>query len=363
MGSTATLRRQGLIHTDDPQALAEQQARRACSLIRCGHIDAARALIVELRRAFGDGRSGRVTVWILLAEGLDLLHGGLVAQARDKISRAQLLASAMRYPAMCSLASAWQAQFDLNAARPGSMLAALGTAIAHAASRDHESRTRISMVISNAYMLCGEFAAAQKWFLRGHHHAVESGDQASIHALLNNRAAFKLAWLRAAHCTSPVADRTLGLLRAEFRSAANLQRLLQIQGLAEPAELCEARLCLLAGDHAAAQASLLAVRDSRAGSPGAVDSGLLELELAFALSMQGDIDEALSIYESIDPIGGPTRDPGDALWAAWLAWKMSTVDGRIGDVQSLKAGLDAALATFHQTRMKLKSGLDALVLD
>ena len=55
--------------------------------------------------------------------------------------------------------------------------------------------------------------------MRARQHALNDGDQASIEALLYNKAAFRLAWLRAQRCFGELQKVELDRLRVELATA------------------------------------------------------------------------------------------------------------------------------------------------
>jgi hypothetical protein len=54
----------------DEGVRGELEAKSACYLARVGNFEDAREKIKALRASFGDGRNGRVTVGIMIAEAL-----------------------------------------------------------------------------------------------------------------------------------------------------------------------------------------------------------------------------------------------------------------------------------------------------
>ena len=93
---------------------AELRAKRAACLARIGDFDEARKEIASIRETFGDGRSGRVTVLVMIAEGLVLHFESLSGLAIDRVMRALMLAQAGRDQELIALTSAWKAYFDFE---------------------------------------------------------------------------------------------------------------------------------------------------------------------------------------------------------------------------------------------------------
>lgn len=140
----------------DPIARAEALAPKACSLSRLGRFDEARKLVQELRAVFGDGRSGRVTAWIMRAEGLIHWHSALSPLPLDRISRAQALSVAMSYSKVAAVAPAWIAQLEFENSNLGSMFASIRGAAKYIGDDNFEAHAGISMVAANGFAFCRE---------------------------------------------------------------------------------------------------------------------------------------------------------------------------------------------------------------
>ena len=314
----------------DPTQKAEWTARIAANLARMGRFEDARSRIVNLRRVYGDGRSGPVTAWIMLAEGLVYLYKDLSPAALDRIARANLLGVAMNYTSLVGVASAWKAHVEFEMSKYSDMLDSLKLAIKNAATDEHDAQTRIAMVITNCFMHCGDFASAQHWFMRGRDHALKNGDQASVEALLYNRAAFGLAWLRLRHCDSAAQPEELQRTRAEIKSSRNLQDITQISALTNHIQLADARLLILEGKYSEAISALQSVRDQAPFANHNFTQSFIDLEICFCQFSDCSVDQALLTYSSLDGSAFPTLDLDEQIVAEWMQLKMSRADAKFG---------------------------------
>jgi hypothetical protein len=273
-------------------------SRKAGYLARVGRFDEARQIVAELREEFGGGQSGRATLWVMLAEGLLHHFEKMSPQAIDRLNRALVLGRAMKVSEVVALASAWKAHIEFETSRFDSMFQSLRTALDNSTDADHETRTRIFMVLCDAALLCGDRQRGQKWFLRTRDHALRDGDQASIEALLYNRAAFNLAWLRAQRCFGPVSAEELGLVRMEISSARNLQDLTGIGALTHYVHICDARLLILEGKFDEAVLRLNALRGATPYGSYNFDQEFFDLEVAFCKYSIGTCRNPLSSMQS-----------------------------------------------------------------
>lgn len=265
----------------EPAARGKLLARKSAYLARIGRFDEAKALVGELRRDFANSNSSNVTVWIMLTEGLIHYFEKLGIEAHDRIVRAQLLSTAMGDSELAALTSAWRSHLEFERSDFRAMVRSIESAFKFASPENYAAQTRVSMVLSDCHFLCGDRTNGQKWFLRSRDTALREGDQASIEALLYNKAAFSLAWQRAQSCFGPPASDDLSMLRLELASARNLQDMAGINALGHVVHLCEARLLLLEGKYDQGASKLQSIRGAAPYGEYNFNQSLIDLEIAY----------------------------------------------------------------------------------
>ncbi len=332
----------------DPVQRGKLLARRGGYLARIGRFDDARQQVVDLRREFADARSGAVTSWIMLAEALIHHFENLDVQALDRMARAQLLSLATGDGELAAMSSAWKAHFEFERSRFDAMAQSLQLALTHAGANDHAARSRLAMVLCNAFFLCGERQSAQAWFLSCREHALKEGDQASIEALLYNRAAFSLAWLRSQQCLDQPLGDTLAQVRSELNSARNLQALTGVQALANVVPLCEARASMLEGHYDAAIGQLEALRQSTPFGPYNFNPCLLQLEVAWCRLCAGRLrpQDAGTAFDWAPDL--EVLDLDEQLAAAWMIQQAQRAGGPGAALDAASARLQALRAGYQQ---------------
>lgn len=334
----------------DEYLRAELQAKRAAYLARIGAFDEARSEIASVRSLFGDGRSGRVTVLLMVAEGLLLHFESLGAGALDRILRAQMLAQAGRDQELIALASAWRAYLEFERSDFESAARSLGIAASTAADDDRAARSRISAVLFTAFALSGDLPTAQRYFHLGREHAVQEGDQAGLDALLHNKAVFTAAHLRAANCIEIIPQESLALARTEVNSARNLQQLTRIKSLAAYIDLADARLAILEAKHAYALERLEQLQGAGPFPSGHFGPALGVIEQAYCLGRLGKVEEAVGRLKGASESDLSSFDPDDRLVAAWQLLALSKMDERFGTTSVREAELvNARLAYLQMT--------------
>ena len=330
----------------DPVNRGELVARQAGYLARIGRFAESRAKIGELRQVFGDGRSGRVTAFIMLAEGLILHYEQLGSGATDRIARAQLLGEAMRDREIVALASAWRAHLHFENSKFELAVRAIRLTFQNANPHDHGARVRCAVVLFNAFAICGMRRQSQYWFMDGRDHALRDGDQASIDALLHSRAAFGVAWLRAQSCKGIEDAAAMLTVRAEVASARNLQALTRVEAHSTYIDLCDARLQIMEGHFQSAKDLLTRIRNAGPYPGGHFSQGLVDLEIAYCESKINRLDAALVEFAAM-PLGElESLDVDDRLVAAWMLLELAKVDDRFGSVKDFKVQFDQLLTEY-----------------
>jgi hypothetical protein len=345
--------------TSDPVFAAEIKAKRACYLARTGYFDDARAAIAELRRSFGAGESARISVLIMLAEGLAELFERVSPNAKDRIARAQLIATATRDRELGAIASAWKAHIDFETSDFDSMFRSLASAIDLAEESNHEAHSRIALTVFNCLVLYGDRRAAQSWFMKAREHALALGDQATIDALLYNRAAFGTAAIRAEKCFGEIDSDLVDLVRLEVFSAENFQTIANIRSVNHFIRLCKARI-LMQKDLFDEAYSLLSI--ARSEGPHATynfSQGIVDLERVYCLIKIGQTTEAQALFAGVEGIEVQDFDIDDRLTIAWLKRELACFSPEYGDVSSLTAGLKTLTDAYidHKARVNDKMSI------
>jgi tetratricopeptide (TPR) repeat protein len=344
----------------DEASRGELLARKAGHLARLGSFDDAQSLITQLRSQFGNGQSPRVSIWIMLAEGLLHTFREMSDEGADRIMRANVLASAARDRRLLAATSVWRAHTQSERSEFRGMVRSLDNALANSESGDHEVLARVYMTLANARMSVGDRVAANELFMFSRHHALECGDQATIDALMYNKAAFALAWLRARRCMGERSPELLRQLRLELASAKTYQQMVGVSALNNFVYLWEARLLLLADEHEAAIGALRAVRSMQPFARYNFHESLVDLEIGYCLVQKGQLElVAAQVTAAMEvDLGGLHND--DKLVAAWARLKILEALPNLGDVKSAGKAFEAVRDEFVVSCEDLRVALDGL---
>lgn len=306
--------------TQDPFLLGELKSRKAAYLARVGSFGAAKGLIAEIRSEFQDGRSGRVTCLLMIAEGAVLHYEHFNEVAQDRIARALLIAQAMRDPEIIALAAAWKAYVDFELSRFESMRVALKASLEAAGETDHTTLTRCALLRVLGAEFLGRRDAAKTWFRVAHSHAIADGDQASIDALIFNKAAFGLARQRLEWTRGSVDSSLLGALKSELLSARNLCMMVGITSFTGHIDLSMARLEVLRENFEIANDIYLSLGSAVEFKPQQASASALQIEAAFCQLSLGRSEVARATFAQVDVRQLDHLDPDERV-VIFEMWK------------------------------------------
>jgi tetratricopeptide (TPR) repeat protein len=346
--------------TTDEVRRGELIAKKAGYLARLGSFDDAQALIQQLRAQYGQGQSPRVSIWLMLAEGLFHTFREMSDEGADRIMRANVLASATRDRALIAATSAWRAFTQSERSEFRGMVRSLDNAFANSDSGDHEVLARLYMILANARMSIGDRSEAYDFYMYSRHHALECGDQATIDALIYNKAAFSLAWLRARKALGEEDPDHLRQLRVELNSAKTYQQLVGVSAFSNFVYLWEARLLLLGDEFATAVEALQRVRSMQPFAKYNFHESLVDLEVGYCLVRMNRLSEAEQRVRPAMESDLSELHDDDRLFAAWLRWKLTEAIPDLGEVSSSINALDSAKEEFRGGCDELRAALASL---
>ena len=284
-----------------PEQRGQLRAELAGYWARVGEADRAEKARLVLRQEFGDYRSPRVSVLIMVLEALQAYYGDLSPHARDWMLRASLLSKGFRDPGLIALTSAWMAHIELNNARFDSMVSELARAF-QALEEIHSDRgfapCRLALTLGDANLMAGLPIAAQAWYDTARREANEMGDHAAIGAMTYNRAALRVARARFDDVSGMDSGIDRSLLRVDVDSAINYQNAAQLRSLEHLLTTARASLWVLQGQFEDAAGVIPHLLNSDEVPNPSVQRLLLEADLALSLSKVGRLEDARKYLET-----------------------------------------------------------------
>jgi hypothetical protein len=243
----------------DPIGRALGDAEIAIYQTRLGEYEPAHETASRLRAEFGDGRSGRVSIMLMVLEALLAYFKDLSPTTHDRIARAQLLSRVGRDRQLTVFTSAWLAHVDFNLGRYGEMTRALTDCFGAVAPDDTEALCRVALTLGDAFLYCEDHEASRAWYAIAHQHATGLGDHASIGALTYNKAALQVFGARLRLAQGPMEPGALARLSGDLKSAVNYQAIARLRSLQSLFDRALVSLRILMSDYAGALKALQAI--------------------------------------------------------------------------------------------------------
>lgn len=345
--------------SSDFRVQGELKARRACYLARIGRFSEAKETIAELRRTSTGAGFERVTIWVILVEGVLAYFESLGRGAQDRIMRAQVLSKALKDTRLVLIASAWRSHIEFESSNFLAMRDSLAEVFLNPSvdAEDDESLARASLTLAYSFTLVGDRKTAQFWFSKAREHALRIGDQATIEAVIHNRASFHLAYLRIKRCFEELGAQEIDDCRLAIASAKNFQTLIDIGSLTTLTELCEARLKALGGHYEEAERLLLELRGRQPFASNNYSVDIIDIERAFLLASSGRSDRAQEILQHLSDPSCSMLDPDDRMVAAWMRMKTALMNSPVPDGDPLLSEFDARRNEFLQYRERLQEAI------
>ena len=206
-------------------------AKKAAYLARTGDIDSAVELIDRIKSNALRKNLDFVAIYATFVDGVIAFYQDHTDQARDKWSRAKALSKAAGADSIRANSCSWLAHHSFGSFDLRGLDENLSEAFQLVTEDDSECLSRLFLVLAEALHLCGDRALANDWYLRSRGQALRLGDDATISAIMYNRAAMDIACSRQEllRNRSPVVDTRLVVLEAE--STDNFDRLIGVVSL------------------------------------------------------------------------------------------------------------------------------------
>jgi hypothetical protein len=250
----------------------------------------------------------------MMVEGLIVYFETLGPESQDRFQRAHLLAQASVQKDLSCLTAAWLANGYYNRRDFERMGLTLTSLIPDLQFAPPDALARAFLVIANACMYVRQPSNARNWYERARVAAVDAGDDATIGAIMFNRAAFALVNFRIANALGEnVATAEFENLRLEAQSAFLYNEAVGNPALSYLLDVIRARMLMLQLDFNGA--ARLLHDQAILGRPLNVrsDNSTVRLEMAECLLELGQSDEARKFFDAVDVSEADGFDPDDEV--------------------------------------------------
>lgn len=286
-----------------PEVRAETTLKLAVCLGQLGKIDEARDLLSQVRERFSSGQLPRVSIRLLLAEGVISYYDDL-SDSSDRLNRALVLAKAMGLPDMCAEVSVWISHLAYNFERYSTLASALCEAFLGFDLLDDALKARACLLAADGNYYLGKTDVASTWYALARIFSRQGHDHAVMVAIEYNRLGMGLSRIRVERALdfhASAATRRLWLL--ELESVRRLHAGFDVNALSELIDLCDAYTHELLDEFEKALSSLRTIQEKGAAQRCGVSDALLEMEIAWCESkLTGIGASGLSLNSNLDRI-------------------------------------------------------------
>lgn len=276
-----------ILLASDPTEAAEYRAQRAFIQARNGEFQSAEQEVVELRARYGDGNHPRVSILILIAEGLILYFRDLSAKSIDRIHLASALSKSLQIKDLTATANSWLAHLYYNFDHFEKLAKAINDTLILAEHSTHDWIPRISLVIADTLQLSGKWNEADRWYHIAHRHSIQQGDRLTLGAIIFNRLAAGLSKVRADYAANCVERIDLRRWITEAGSAEHFHLGLSMRALPDLLTLCNARAAFLENHYEPAIAQYSIIQSEERAKLCGLNSKLIHSEIVLCKLLRG----------------------------------------------------------------------------
>lgn len=318
----------------DPLKRAELMAEKGGYLARMGCREEVEVILLKLRRDYGRGDVVRISLHIMILEGIQQYFSSLDENAIDRFRRAAVIGLAVRELDLLGLATAWRAHLHFERCEFELLRNSLDELQRFGSSISPSAKLRVSMVIADALRYVGWNRQSQEWYDLSRAVALQLGDRVSIGALMYNRVAFGFARLCAHALFEDLKPerRNLEMMQVEAASARSFQDGTHTFALTHLTELCQARIQVELECWADALVRLQAVAGLITEHENRRNRPILTADIALCRLMLGDSEQARTVLRQVGSLDVSSLDVDERLL---VLGRMQRIASTLGEVEDL----------------------------
>ena len=331
----------------------------AAHVARLGKYDEAKSIVAEVR-ADEIWSSPELSSRVLFAEAMIRLEDEFELVAKDRLVRAFAIADAAKLDNVAAGAAAWLGHFCFNRNDFAEMRKWFTYCRDRRDRLSSSTVARVCLTLANAARYCGDFDAADRWYSRSRHEAVQIGDGAFLAANMYNRAAIgisrlRLDWVRG------VADETLvDRSQLEIESARNYSKATANSAAIHLQELWLGRLLQIKGKQADALIMLGAALGELAEAKHAGLKRTILADLAYSNCALGNMSPGRAMIEAFVDADVQSLDADDSVAFCFQLTSIASALSLPSVVEALTLRLQAAIAAHEVTTKELLAQVQEL---
>lgn len=340
-----------------PEPRAESLLKLALCLAQLGKMDEAKSILSQVRGDFSSGRAPRVSIRLLLLEGVISYYDNL-HDSSDRLNRALVLAKAIDLRDLYAEVSVWISHLAYNFEKYKVLANSLREVFASFELLDDGLKARACLLVADGSQYLEGSAAASGWYTLARIFSRHAHDHAIIAAIEYNRLGMGLSRIRierALHRRAGEAMRRQWLL--ELESVKRLHVGFDVSALSELLDLCDAYTHELLDEFSDAVLSLSAIQRSGAATRCGVSDALLALEIAWCeAKLHGTEPGGFIFSECLDRI--EKFDSNERLLALSFIEELNEISEDSVDFDRYMRIRDDATAHYQTTAAELAGALD-----
>lgn len=344
-----------------PLEKAERMAERATYMARAGDFENSDRVLQSIRSDKLLSSSPRVMVWVMLAEGVAGFFKDLDPRSRDRLLRAYGIARAAAQADLERVCASWLVHADFNRCDFDSMAAYVRRYAERSPQKRDAAAGRITIVIADLCLYIGEFARSVRWYEIARQIAVEIGDEATLGAIMHDRAALNSTRARLNEVFGNREEEPLRFLRMEIDSSESFHRATRQKALPHVTDVVKARVLQCEGKYQQAAALYLPIVDDDIAASLVADRALLRADLALCLLKSGNTEDARRVLDSLSLMsaGDLARDDQVIFWSCIyelaVGFSMQQLaESSRDNLETAKVSYLNEIATLRQTLTELE---------
>lgn len=342
---------------------AEHTARKAAYLARIGEFTGASSCLESIRLTYGRGTDPRVSITVMIAEGVLGFFQSLTSNYRDRLMRANALSSAGGYKDLERLSAAWLAHADFSGGAYAKMEGHIQRCFSSPDGPRDEATMRAFITLADANLYVGRYSAASALYNRGRQLAVAFGDEATISAVIYNRAALKIARDRIASALGLEDSEAAEFQTVEVASAASFHHGAGHRSLGQLIDVLKARELKSRGQFEEAALILQRLVDEDVRTSYVNDIQVVQAELADCLLHSGQMAAAIELMEGIAFDDTSSLDPDDRLILVSYQLSFAKRQSPNSPLADLVTRRESAIRDYLEEVKELESVLDRIAID
>jgi len=209
--------------SDNSDVRAYRTAELACYWARIGEFEGAKKLLLQLRESHGKGEHAKVSILIILLEGLLKFYNDLDPKGRDRFERAAFLSEYFGFQDLTAITYSSLAHIDFNMCRFKEFSQDIDKCLGNLRRENYDAECRVSLVLGDAFLYCQYPSQSQAWYERSRIAYTKLGDQAAIGAITHNRSALRASNMRLAIQELKIDDSEIHEIGTEIKSSMSYQ--------------------------------------------------------------------------------------------------------------------------------------------